>query len=293
MSTPIIRIKDLHHTYMSGTPLSHTSLRGVDLYVVENEITAVVGPTGSGKSTLLQHMNGLIRPQRGEVWVAGHDLSDRQTDLQKIRHMVGLVFQRPGDQLFEQYVGDDVAYGPRMMGMARSDLRDRVQWAMSQAGLDFELYRDRLTATLSGGERRRAGLASVLAMRPKVLLLDEPTAGLDPAMHTDLISRLQQLHQQGTTIVFVTHNMDDVALLAHRVYVLHKGRVTLNGRTREIFRQQGHLFEIGLDIPVITSIASTLYRRGLDIPPDILTLEEAALAIARALNVKKGADERV
>jgi energy-coupling factor transport system ATP-binding protein len=164
---------------------------------------------------------------------------------------------------------------------------------MEQAGLDFDLYRDRLTATLSGGERRRAGLASVLAMRPQILLLDEPTAGLDPVMRADVLNRLRRLHREGTTIVLVTHNMDDVALLAHRVYVLHKGQVTSSGTTCQVFRHRQHLVDIGLDVPVFTSIADQLRQHGIDLGPDILTLDQAKRAIVRVLGADEETDERV
>jgi energy-coupling factor transport system ATP-binding protein len=273
--------------------MAQTSLCGVNLCVAQDEITGIVGSTGSGKSTLLQHMNGLIRPQQGRVSVLGQDLGAENTDLRQIRQAVGLVFQRPGDQLFEQYVGDDIAYGPRMMNLSRAEVRERVEWAMDQVGLEFDTYRDRLTATLSGGERRRAGLASVLAMRPKVLLLDEPTAGLDPVMRMDLLDRLRRLHADGVTIVFVTHNMDDIALLAHRVYVLHEGTVTLSGTTRKVFGQRDRLLDIGLDVPTVTSIASQLRQRGLDLSSDILTMQEAEEAILCALQRDEARNERV
>jgi len=287
MVSPIIEVRELHHTYMAGTPMARVSLRGISLHVERGEVIAIIGSTGSGKSTLLQHMNGLIRPQRGEVWVNGEQVGDRRTDLRKIRRTVGLVFQRPGDQLFEQYVGDDVAYGPRLAGMRKPELRERVRWALEQVGLDFEAYRDRLTASLSGGERRRVGLATVLAMRPQVLLLDEPTAGLDPAAHAEFLKRLMQFHADGVTIVLATHDMDDVALLASRVYVLDQGRTVLQGTTREVFSHEVQLAEIGLGVPFAVSVTHHLRERGIDVDTDALTLDCAEQAILRVLQLRE------
>ncbi len=275
----MIQVEGLHHTYMIGTPLAQPSLRGIDLAVERGEVIALIGATGSGKSTLLQHLNGLWRPQRGRVLVDGHDLSNPHTDLRQIRRLVGLVFQKPEEQLFERYVGDDVAYGPRMAGLRGAELRERVRWGMEWAGLNFEKYKDRLIATLSGGERRKAGLAGVLAMRPQVLLLDEPTAGLDPSARLDLLSRLQALHKQGMTMVIATHNMDDVAMLADQVYVLERGRVTLHGPTRRVLAQASRLQEYGLDVPPTVALMHNLRKHGLRVPSDALTLEEAERAI--------------
>lgn len=283
MTKPIIAVEDLHHTYMRDTPLARPSLRGIDLHVNKGEVCAIVGATGSGKSTLLQHMNGLLRPQRGRVWVDGQDTGQPSTDLRAIRRTVGLVFQRPGDQLFEQYVGDDIAYGPRLTGMGRAELRERVRWAMEQVGLGFDEYRDRLTALLSGGERRRVGLAGVLAMRPQVLLLDEPTAGLDPRAHAELLDRLFQFHADGLTIVLASHDMDDVALLARRVYVLHEGRIVLEGPTRKVFAQGPQLRSMGLGVPPMAALMEGLSARGLHVPRDVLTIAEAEQAVLAAL----------
>lgn len=288
MDQPIIQIRGLTHTYMAGTPMARVSLQGIDLDVAAGEIVALIGPTGSGKSTLLQHINGLIRPQLGQVWVWGQNLGAPGTDLRAIRRRVGLVFQRPGDQLFEQYVGDDVAYGPRLAGLPRPELRERVRWALEQVGLDFDTWRDRLTATLSGGERRRVGIAGVLAMRPQVLLLDEPTASLDPAAHADLIGRLQQFHREGLTLVMATHDMDDVARLADRVYVLHQGRVLLHGHTRQVFAQAEQLYEMGLGLPAASEIARALCENGLPVPVDVLDLDEVERAVVTAIRAREG-----
>lgn len=279
MGEPVIAVHGLGHTYLRGTPLAQVSLRDVDLRVERGEIVALVGATGSGKSTLLQHLNGLFRPQQGHVRVLGYDLNDPQVDLRAIRRAVGLVMQRPGDQVFEQFVGDDVAFAPRQMGLRGPELRERVRWAMEQVGLDFETYKDRPVWALSGGERRKVGLAGVLALRPQVLLLDEPTAGLDGPSRLELLDRLRVWNAEGLTIVMATHNMDDVAALAGRVYVLAQGRVALTGTTRAVFAQAEQVRELGLDLPFAAALMAALRARGLDAPHDVLTLDEAETAI--------------
>jgi energy-coupling factor transport system ATP-binding protein len=285
----MIRVRGLCHTYLAGTPLAQPSLGGVDMAVEQGQVVALVGATGSGKSTLLQHLNGLLRPQTGQVWVAGHDLNDPATDLRQVRRAAGLVFQHPEDQLFEQYVGDDVAYGPRLAGWRGPALRERVRWAMELVGLNFERYKDRPIFTLSGGERRKVGLAGVLALRPQVLLLDEPTAGLDPIARIDLLARLAELHAQGMTLVMATHNMDDVAMMADRMYVLAQGRVALAGTPRQVYARVDQLRSLGLDVPSVTAVMSALRARGLPVPLDVLTLDEAEAAI---LALSPGAVDR-
>ena len=285
---PLIAVRGLCHTYLAGTPLAQASLHDVDVTIAQGQVVALVGATGSGKSTLLQHLNGLLRPQEGQVWVAGHDLGDPATDLRQVRRAVGLAFQHPEDQLFEQYTGDDVAYGPRLAGLSGPALRERVRWAMEWAGLDFEQDKDRPIWELSGGERRKAGLAGVLAMQPQVLLLDEPTAGLDPVARADLLARLQELRTervppQGVTLVMATHNMDDVAAMADWMYVLDRGRVALSGSPRQVFAQADRLRSLGLDVPSAVAVMAALRRRGLAVPLDALTMDEAEAAILGAL----------
>jgi len=279
MNEPIIQVRGLSHTYMQGTPLAQVSLHGVDLTVERGEVVALVGATGSGKSTLLQHLNGLFRPQQGQVRVLGYDLGDPTVDLRAVRRAVGLVLQRPGDQLFEHFVGDDVAFAPRQMGLRGAELRERVRWAMAQVELDMQAYQDRPVATLSGGERRKVGLAGVLALRPQILLLDEPTAGLDPLARAELIDRLHTWRAEGLTMVIATHNMDDVATLADRVLVLAHGKVALCGPTRAVFAEADRLHAMALDLPFAAALMVALRRRGLDVPLDVLTLDEAERTI--------------
>jgi energy-coupling factor transporter ATPase len=276
---PVIEVSGLCHTYLRGTPMETESLQGVDLAVDSGEIVGLIGPTGSGKSTLLQHLNGLLRPQRGEVSVEGERLSDPRTDLRRVRQRVGLLFQNPEDQLFERYAGDDVAFGPRNLGLARDEVRQRVRRAMEAVGLGFDAFKDRLTAALSQGERRRLSLAGVLALEPHILVLDEPTAGLDPRGRTEMLAYL--LHwrsENGRSIVLASHSMEDLALVADRLYVLADGRITLNGPTRQVFTHREQLARLGLGIPAVTKVMWALKARGVSVRTDCLTIDEAVSA---------------
>ncbi len=276
-SPALVTVRDLHHTYLADTPLAATALDDVSLEVCAGEIVALLGPTGSGKSTLLQQIAGLLEPQAGQIrWHVSHPEPDRRTP----RKEIGILFQRPEEQLFETYVGDDVAFGPRQLGLADEALRERVRWAMETMGLPFLSYKDRFTQSLSGGERRKAALAGVLALRPRLLLLDEPTAGLDPRTRRDLLATLRRLNrEEGMTLILATHNMDDVAVLAERVYVLAEGQMVMQGPTRQAFSRAGPLRALGLDVPAAVSVMTALRERGLSAPTDVLTLDEAAEAI--------------
>lgn len=289
MSRPLIQVRELHHTYLRGTPMETVSLRGVNLAVERGEIVGLIGPTGSGKSTLLQHLNGLLRPQRGDVWVEGQSLADPNTDLRRIRQRVGLLFQNPEDQLFERYAGNDVAFGPRNLGLGRDEVRERVRRAMEAVGLDFMAFKDRLTVTLSQGERRRLALAGVLALEPDVLALDEPTAGLDPQGREELLDYLMRWRAEGgRTIVLASHSMEDLAQLADRVYVLVDGRIVLEGTTRQVFSQGKELARLGMGVPVATAVMCELQARGFPVRTDRLTVEEAVAEIRALLEGETG-----
>lgn len=280
----MILVEDLWYTYLPGTPFEHAALRGVTLEVHPGEAVGIIGQTGSGKSTLIQFFNALIRPVRGRVVVAGYNLGDRTVDVVAIRRVVGLAFQDPEDQLFERLVGDDVAYGPRQLGLPREEIREHVRWAMEAVGLPFETFKDRYTFTLSGGELRKAALAGVLARRPRVLVLDEPTSGLDPGARADLRTRLRDLRDHaGLTLVLVSHDMDEVARLCDRVYVLHEGTVVASGTPREVFSAEGQLDALGLAPPEPTQVVQQLRGRGYRIASDVLTVEEAERALAALL----------
>lgn len=280
MSQPILTVTDLQHTYMLGTPLEHQALTGVNMTVNRGECVAIIGHTGSGKSTLIQHFNGLMRPQSGTVIVDGLDLSQPQLPVKALRQKVGLVFQNPEDQIFEKLVGDDVAYGPLKLGLPLKEVVQRVRWAMELVGLPFEELKDRATFALSGGQKRKVALAGVLALQPSILVLDEPTAGLDPRSRKELLERIKRLNQEeGLTLIFVTHNMEEVAWLADRVYVMAGGRVVVHGTPREIFSNQTLLAEHRIGMPETVEILHALHDRGYPVDTGEFTVEGAAREI--------------
>jgi len=271
VSPPLIEVRDLGHTYMAGTPLAQRALESVTLDVAEGAAHGLLGATGSGKSTLMQHLNGLLRPQEGTVRVGEYALDDPQTDVRAVRRMVGLVFQLPEAQIFEQYVGDEIAYGPRLQGLLGDSLRQRVRWAMELVGLGFNAFKDRFTFALSGGEKRKVALASILALRPAVLLLDEPTAGLDPASHRELLAHLHKLKETGITLVLSSHQMEDVAALTGQVTALDAGRSVLDGQVTDVFAQGERLRALGLSTPVVTQVVAGLRTRGWTLPPGLVS----------------------
>ncbi len=278
-ANPLIEVRDLGHIYLRGTPLARRALREVSLTVGEGEAHGLLGATGAGKSTLMQHLNGLLRPQEGRVRVGAFDLNADDVDLKAVRRWVGLAFQMPEVQIFEQYVGDEIAYGPRLAGLDRPALRERVRWAMSLVGLDFEAFKDRLTFTLSGGERRKVALASILALQPHVLLLDEPTAGLDPGSRREVLAHLRALMAEGMTVVLSSHQMEDLAALTQRLTVLDQGTTVLSGSVHEVFAQGSRLRALGLETPVVTQLVEGLRERGWPLPTGMVRVA----ALERAL----------
>ena len=280
---PIIEVQNLTHFYMRGTPLEVQALYDVNLRVQPGEIVGVIGHTGSGKSTAIQHMNGLLRPHGGRVTIFGANLSDPKVDLRSIRRRVGLVFQFPEAQLFEQYVGDDVAFGPRKLGLSREEVRERVRAAMEAMDLGFSEFKDRMTFALSGGQRRRVALAGVLALQPQVLVLDEPTAGLDPQGRRNLLRNIISLHEAGVTLVLVSHNMEELAEVCDRIYVIAHGRTVMDGTPAEVFGDAAPLRALGLDVPDITALAEILEQEGLLAAGTITTIPEAVEAIVELL----------
>jgi energy-coupling factor transport system ATP-binding protein len=283
---PFIQIHDLHHHYLRETPLEVTALRGVNMEVYKGESVGIIGRTGAGKSTVVQHFNGLIRPREpGKVIVDGQDLSDPKVDIRRIRQKIGLVFQYPEQQLFERLVGDDIAFGPKKLGLEQADRRERVKWAMEMVGLDFEDFKDRFTFSLSGGEMRKAALAGVMALQPEVLILDESTSGVDPRSRRDLLGRLLTLHKDhGLTLVFVSPNMEDMAGLVDRIYVMDDGRVVMSGTTRAVFSQPEKLREHGLGVPQVTEVAHALIARDMTVERIPVTVEEGLEEVWKILN---------
>ena len=287
---PIIEIENLSHTYLKGTPMEHVALKGANLYVEEGECIAIIGHTGSGKSTLIQHFNGLMRPESGKVIIDGEDLSKKKVDLKTLRQKVGLVFQNPEDQIFEKIIGDDIAYGPFKLGLPLKEVRERVKWAMSVVGLDFDEMKDRQTFALSGGQKRKVALAGILALKPKILVLDEPTAGLDPRSRNELLDKIKRLNkEEKLTVVFVSHNMEEVAMLADRVYVMAGGTDVLTGTPKEIFTDKEKLQRHQIGTPETVQVLYQLADLGYKVNTDAFTITEAANEIMKVLaSAKEG-----
>lgn len=269
ISDPVIQVQHLGHYYMIDTPLQVKALHDINFEVRKGEIVGVIGHTGSGKSTAIQHLNGLLRPHEGDVIVLGNDLSREDIDMKQLRRRVGLVFQSPEAQLFEHYVGDDIAYGPRNLGLSREEVRERVRQAMEAVGLGFDEFKDRMTFGLSGGQMRRVALAGVLALQPEVLVLDEPTSGLDPFNRSQLLGRILALRDRGVTLVIISHNMDELAQVCDRLCVIADGRTVMQGTPHDVFSRPDELRKLGLDIPQVTD---AMHRLGAG---TVLTVDEA------------------
>ncbi len=280
----LIECRHLTHVYLKGTPLEAVALQDVTLSIEAGEFVGLIGPTGSGKSTLIQHLNALLRPTGGEVRVAGINPADARADVKTLRQQVGLVFQYPEHQLFEETVYDDVAYGPRNLGLTEDQVRERVGESLALVGVDPGRFGRRSPFSLSGGEMRRVAIAGVLAMRPRVLVLDEPAAGLDPKGKEEILGQIRTLHEaQGLTVLLVTHSMDEAAQLVKRLVVLARGQIVMDGPVREIFRRAQDLAALGLGVPAITALMLRLRSAGMAVTPDVLTVDEARAAIGKVL----------
>lgn len=280
---PVIKVENLTHVYAQGTPFQVVSLDKIFLEILPGEFFALVGPTGSGKSTLVQHFNGILTPTSGKVYFCGADVSNKKSS-RNLWRKVGLVFQQPEQQLFEETVFDDVAFGPRNMGLGKAEVKARVEEALLMVGLEPQKVGGLSPFSLSSGMRRRAAIAGVLAVKPEVLVLDEPTAGLDPAGRRrlmDLVAGFQS--DSGITVVLVTHNMDEVARRAGRVAVLNGGRLVMEGTTREVFSRTRELYYYGLDVPEPARLMNGLRDLGKQVRTDILTAGEAEEEIAKLL----------
>lgn len=282
-----IALNNVSYTYQPGTPYQWQALDGVSVTIPDGEFWGVIGPTGSGKSTLIQHMNGLLKPTGGQVLVDGIDLSQKGVNLKQVRQKVGLVFQYPEHQLFGETIYEDIAFGPRNMGLSASAVDERIERAMERVGLDLA-FRNRSPFGLSGGQARRVALAGVLAMEPRVLILDEPTAGLDPRGREEILSLIKGFPALGMTVVLVSHSMDDVAEMADRVLVMHKGKVFMVGTPQELFSHRADLEAIGLGIPEAARLVDTLRQRGWNLPREAVTLDGAVGAILKALGKEGG-----
>ena len=280
----MIEVKNLTHIYNEGLPHESVALDDVSFRIEDKSFVGVIGHTGSGKSTLLQHLNGLLKPESGTIVIDGVDITDSHTMMLDIRKKVGLVFQYPEYQLFEETVAKDVAFGPTNLGLDQEEIDARVRESIELVGLDYERLKDKSPFELSGGQKRRVAIAGVLAMKPDILVLDEPTAGLNPKAHFDILDMVADIHKRENNItIFVSHNMNDIARMSDQVLVIDKGRLAMDGTPSEVFRREEELKAMGLALPDATEIVSQLRKRGMELPADCLTVDQAAEAIAAAL----------
>lgn len=271
-----IKIENLTYVYMPKTPFEKKALDNVSLEIEDGEFLAVIGHTGSGKSTLIQHLNGLLKPASGRIYVDGTDITDKDTKLVDIRKKVGLVFQYPEYQLFEETIAKDIAYGPSNLELNEDEILRRVKKSMEMVGLNYEEYKDISPFELSGGQKRRVAIAGVIAMEPKVLILDEPTAGLDPAGRDDILEQIKLLHEKyNMTIILVSHSMEDVGKLAEKIIVMNDGHIELQGKPKEVFKEIDTLEKIGLAVPQVTYLMRELKKKGFNVSEDIFTVEKA------------------
>ena len=285
MSEPIIRTENLTYVYSKDTPFEHVALDHADLSIEKGSFVGIIGHTGSGKSTLIQHLNGLLTPTEGKVYIDGEDIWKNPKEIRKFRFKVGLVFQYPEHQLFEETVCKDIAFGPKNMGLSEEEIAARVAEAMKLTGLS-EDYLEKSPFELSGGEKRRVAIAGVLAMRPSVLILDEPTAGLDPKGRESILSEIRNYHERtGATVLLVSHSMEDVARFATHVLVMDHAKAALFGTTREVFAEVEKLTEMGLEVPQISRVFAALRGKGFAVPESVLTVSEAKDAV---LDLLKG-----
>ncbi len=275
-----LRCEKLRHVYSAGTPFEKVAVDCIDLTVPQGQLIGLIGHTGSGKSTLIQHLNALLTPTSGRVLYDGRDINENKYTRRDIRHEVGLVFQYPEYQLFEETVYKDIAFGPGNMGLSRDEIKARVDEAAGFTGIDRELY-ERSPLELSGGQKRRIAIAGVIAMRPSVLILDEPTAGLDPAGSRQLLENICAYREEtGSTVILVSHNMDDVARIADRIIVISEGNVFMDGTPAEVFADPEKLVSQGLDVPKATAIAMKLRERGVILEGSVCTHEQLLAAIS-------------
>jgi energy-coupling factor transport system ATP-binding protein len=269
-----ITVKNLSYTYMPGTPFEHQALKNVSFEIADGEFVGIIGHTGSGKSTLIQVISGLLDGAEGQVLINGVDYMAKKADRKQLRRTLGVVFQYPEYQLFEETVEKDVAYGPRKMGVPESELAGRVRVALEHVGIDYELYKDKSPFSLSGGQKRKIAIAGVLAMEPSILILDEPIAGLDPMGRENFMQLSRDLNETGITILMISHNMDNLAEYAGRVLAMNGGELYLNGTPREVFAQEEKLVAAGLDLPEAAKLAGQLRERGMDIPRGTIRYHE-------------------
>ena len=280
-----IIVKNLTYIYDEGMPFASKALDNISFEIKDRDFVGLIGHTGSGKSTLIQHLNGLIKPSSGEIIINDFNITDENQNLTEIRKRVGIVFQYPEYQLFEETVEKDIAFGPGNLGLSEEEIELRVKSSMEAVGLNYEEYKDKSPFELSGGQKRRVAIAGVIAMNPEVLILDEPTAGLDPGGRDEIFDLIRTLHKEhNMTIILSSHSMDDMAKLANTIIVMNHGKVEFMGTPREVFNNNAtRLKEIGLDIPQTIELAIKLREKGFNVRQDILTIQEAKDEIIRVM----------
>lgn len=272
-----IQLENISYTYGIGTPYEKQALRNINLEIGEGEFLGIIGHTGSGKSTLVQHLNGLIHPTEGRVLINGLDASEKTEEVKRVRHKVGMVFQYPEHQLFEETIAKDIAFGPMNLGYSEEEVDARVREAMAFVGLDYDTYAERSPFHLSGGQMRRVAIAGVIALNPDYLILDEPSAGLDPFGREEIFNEIIRLHKEkGITVVLVSHNMEDISRMASRLIVMHKGQILLDGKPIDIFvNHKAELQQAGVDVPPLSILLAHLEQRGLPVSQYITTMKDA------------------
>jgi energy-coupling factor transport system ATP-binding protein len=285
-----IVIENLNHVYDIGSPFETNALNNVSMHIEKGDFVGLIGHTGSGKSTLIQHMNGLLKPTSGKILINGFDITSPKAKLSEIRKKVGLVFQYPEYQLFEETVEKDVAFGPNNLGIAPDEVAKRIREALEMVGLDYEEIRGKSPFELSGGQKRRVAIAGVIAMQPEVLILDEPTAGLDPKGRDEILDQILALHaKQGLTVILVSHSMEDIARYVRKIFVMDEGSLVLSGEPSEVFSHVERLEEIGLAAPQVTYVVKALYERGVAIDPALYTVESATAQLLELMRRKNHA----
>ena len=279
-----INFKNVSFVYGEKTPFEKLALDNIDLTIKKGEFVGIIGHTGSGKSTLIQHFNGILKPTSGDVFIGDMNTKDKSLAKSGLRYKIGLVFQYPEYQLFEETIEKDIAFGPKNMGLSEAEVTERVKEAMELVGLDYEAKKDKSPFEISGGQKRRVAIAGILAMKPDILILDEPTAGLDPKGRDELFFQIKRLYEKNNiTIVLISHSMEDVAKLVNRIIIMKNGKIHLDSSTKEAFSDVDDLKKVGLNVPQITELMDILRKKGYNFSKNILTVDEAFREIKREL----------
>ena len=285
-----IKLSDVNYTYMKDTPFEKTGIKNINLEISEGEFVAIIGRTGSGKSTLAQHLKGLLTPDSGTVIIDDVNINQNTVSAKAAKNKVGIVFQYPEQQLFEETVYKDVTFGPKNMGMPEEKLENIAKQSLEFVSLDYEKYKNRSPFQLSGGQMRKVAIAGVIALKPQYLILDEPAAGLDPVGRDDLFEKISKLYQEtGMTVILISHNMDDVARLAQRLIVMNNGEISIDDKPEQVFKYKEKLVAAGLALPQITELLSKLKQQGLAVEENIIKLDDAIVNIKTAWGVKNNA----